>query len=109
MPALPPAWRDHRNRQRAVVFSVAAFVTARGAGLLCGISRTAAVLAASVTLTACVAAVVWFAAFRCPFCRLHFHWTWLVSNPFARRCLHCGFEKHRDPHAGRAYGSRTRY
>jgi hypothetical protein len=56
--------------------------------------------------TSFVAAITWFAAFRCPHCRRHFHWTWIVANPLSRACLHCGFEKWRDPDAARAYRRR---
>jgi hypothetical protein len=100
---LHPAWREYRRRVRALLASCA--VTAVVAGLVSAPGEPAGQLARRVLLsaglTACVAAVVWFACFRCPFCGRHFHWTWWVSNPFARRCLHCGFEKWRDPHAAR--------
>ncbi len=102
-PPLHPVWRDYRARQCAVVTAAATLAGTRLASL--GSSAWASIvpLATAASATACVAAVVWFAQFRCPFCAKHFHWTWLVSNPFAARCLHCGFEKLRDPDAGHAY------
>jgi len=57
----------------------------------------------ALSATSLVAAVVWFAGFRCPYCRRPFHWTWLIANPLSRECLHCGFAKWRDPHAARHY------
>ena len=102
-PSLHPVWRDYRTRQRAVVIAALAVAAARLAAHASGSWAAIAPLATAAAATACVAAVVWFAMFRCPFCANHFHWTWLVSNPFARRCLHCGFEKLRDPEAARAY------
>jgi Zn ribbon nucleic-acid-binding protein len=103
MIGLHPAWREYRRRLRALVASCAAT-----AAIAWGVSAPGDEVAElvrrvllSAALTACVAAVVWFAGFRCPYCGQHFHWTWWVSNPFARRCLHCGFEKWRDPHAAR--------
>jgi hypothetical protein len=103
VPPLHPVWRDYRTRQRAVVLAAASLAGARLATLGSSAWLGVAPAATAASATACVAAVMWFARFRCPFCANHFHWTWLVSNPFAARCLHCGFEKLRDPEAGRAY------
>lgn len=100
---LHAVWRDHRTRWWTVVAAAALLAGARIAALSCGAWAEIAPVATAASATACLAAVVWFASFRCPFCANHFHWTWLVSNPFAARCLHCGFEKLRDPEAGRAY------
>ena len=109
-PPLHRAWRDYRNRQRAVLLALAGYLPlVRGAGAALrawtGDPTPERILAAA-WWTACVAAVVWFGSFRCPFCALPFHWTWLVSNPFSRRCLHCGFEKRRDPDAAGVYAGR---
>jgi hypothetical protein len=104
-PGLHPAWREYRRRVRAllgaggatlvVAAAVAAFAPA---GELAALLRRALL---SAGLTACVAALAWLAGFRCPFCGRPFHWTWWISNPLARRCLHCGFEKWRDPCSAR--------
>ena len=102
-PPLHPVWRNHRTRRWTVVAAAALLAGARIAAPSSGSWAGIAPVALAASATACVAAVVWFASFRCPFCANHFHWTWLVSNPFAARCLHCGFEKLRDPDAGRAY------
>ena len=106
MTGLHPAWREYRRRLRALLASTAATLVIAGYasapdGALTQLARRVLL---SAGLTACVAAVVWFASFRCPLCDRHFHWTWWVSNPFARRCLHCGFEKWRDPRAARELG-----
>lgn len=107
-PPLHPVWRDYRNRQRAALLAVGGLAAARLLGVMLDPWAGVALLAASASSTACVAAAVWFASFRCPFCGKHFHWTWLVGNPFSARCLHCGFEKLRDPEAARAYVPRAR-
>ncbi len=101
---LHDVWRDYRARRRAVVAFAAAGIPLRW--IIASLERITASAGpghalAAAWATALVAAVAWFAAFRCPFCAAHFHWTWLVSNPFARRCLHCGFERWRDPNAAR--------
>ncbi len=102
-PPLHPVWRDYRTRQSAVILATASLAGTRLASLGPNSWVGFVQFATAASAAACVAAVVWFAGFRCPFCANHFHWTWLVSNPFAARCLHCGFEKLRDPDAGRAY------
>lgn len=101
-PPLHPAWRDHRTRRWTVAIAAASLAAARVAALS-GSWAAVAPLATAASGAALIAAVVWFAGFRCPFCANHFHWTWLFSDPFAARCLHCGFERLRDPDAGRAY------
>ena len=32
-------------------------------------------------------------SFQCPRCHHAFFYTWYLSNPLARRCLHCGLPK----------------
>ncbi len=107
---LHAAWRDYRVRRgTALAVGVAGPPLAWTARLLeragaAGVVPHGALLhhvVAAAWATAGIASLAWFAAFRCPFCRAHFHWTWLVSNPLARRCLHCGFERWRDPDAAR--------
>ncbi len=105
-PPLAPAWLDYRIRLGAVVAAVAGLALGAGGALsllgeLAGSDAPANLLAAA-WITGSVAALGWFAAFRCPFCGERFHWTLWVANPIARACLHCGFEKWRDPHAARA-------
>jgi Zn ribbon nucleic-acid-binding protein len=107
---LHPVWRDYRNRRR-LLLALAAVVplfAALGAAPASASSSAAAFaqVLLSVWATGFVAAIFWFAGFRCPFCSQHFHWTWIVANPFSGECLHCGFKKWRDPHAARAYGCR---
>jgi Zn ribbon nucleic-acid-binding protein len=107
---LPAVWRDYRTRQRVavgVLLSYLPLVRWLGAALD-GLARDGRphLILASAWLTASVAAVAWFASFRCPFCAKHFHWTWWVSNPFSPRCLHCGFRRWRDPEAARIYTRR---
>ena len=103
---LPPSWRDYRNRRRSLLAILAGVPLLWGAGAwLAGVDGAGEAMPAllSAWTTSFVAAAVWFAAFRCPSCSRPFHWTWLVANPLARACLHCGFAKWRDPHAARAY------
>lgn len=38
--------------------------------------------------------------FRCPLCRRPFFCTWLSSNHFAKRCVHCGLPKWAEPESG---------
>ena len=52
--------------------------------------------------TGAIASLLWYAAFRCPFCGEFFHWTIWIANPVADACVHCGFRKWRDPHAARS-------
>src|SRR5512140_3721577 len=101
---LHEAWRDYRARRRtALAVGAIGLPLAWTAPVIGGLGASAMAhhVLAAAWATACVASVAWFAAFRCPFCHAHFHWTWLVSNPFADRCLHCGFERWRDPDAAR--------
>jgi Zn ribbon nucleic-acid-binding protein len=104
---LAAVWRDYRNRRRSLLAALAAAPILAATTTLGLPSVPAQASAHHVLLatwaTSLVAAVVWFARFRCPHCAERFHWTWLVANPFSRECLHCGFEKWRDPHGGRAY------
>jgi Zn ribbon nucleic-acid-binding protein len=107
---LAPVWRDYRNRLAALVIGIVGLVLwADGADgflgdLLTGDAALHALAAAWITGTA--GALVWLAAFRCPYCGKCFHWTLWVANPIADHCLHCGFQKWRDPHAARALGRR---
>ena len=110
MTSLAPAWRDYRNRLGFLVLAIVGLVLwADGVDtilgdLMVGDGTLHALAAAWITGT--TGALVWFAAFRCPFCGEHFHWTWWVVNPIADHCLHCGFQKWRDPHAARALARR---
>jgi RNA polymerase-binding transcription factor DksA len=45
---------------------------------------------------AIVVAVGRYGAWRCPKCGERFHLSRRLSNPLARRCLHCGLAK-KDP------------
>lgn len=74
---------------------------AAAGGLLTAVHVVLAALA-----TALLASAAWLAAFRCPSCGQHFHWTWIVANPLARECLHCGFARWRDPRGPGVYGRR---
>ncbi len=108
-PKLAPAWVNYRNRVGLLLLAIVGLVLwADGIGPilheLLGDGPLSALAAAWATLT--VGAVVWYAAFPCPFCGACFHWTLWVANPLADRCLHCGFQKWRDPHAARALGRR---
>lgn len=47
-------------------------------------------LAAKLWLAAVAVAGIWLSLFRCPRCGHLFGFSWAFSNPFARRCLHCG-------------------
>jgi hypothetical protein len=105
-PKLAPAWLDYRTRLAVLLVAIVGLVLwADGLGPILrealGTDGPLHLLAAAWT-TGSVAALVWFAAFPCPFCGKCFHWTLWVANPIAGSCLHCGFEKWRDPDAGRA-------
>jgi Zn ribbon nucleic-acid-binding protein len=103
---LAPVWLDYRNRLGALVVAIVGFVLwldglDEAARRVLGGDGPVHLLEAGWT-TGAIAALVWYAAFRCPFCAKHFHWTLWVVNPVADACLHCGFRKWRDPHAARA-------
>lgn len=103
-------WRDYRTRRRllaGVVLTVVPVLAWSQKALpqLTGSAAPGHVLLAA-WITAFTGAVAWFAAFRCPFCGDHFHWTVWVANPFSDGCLHCGFRRWRDPHAARALARR---
>ena len=107
---LSPPWLDYRNRLGAVVAAIVGFVLwldglDEPARRLLGGDGPVHLLEAAWT-TGAIAAVFWYSAFRCPFCRGFFHWTLWVANPIADQCLHCGFKKWRDPHAARVFGRR---
>lgn len=36
---------------------------------------------------------IYMSSFRCPNCHRPFFFTWWFHNPFAKRCVHCGFPK----------------
>jgi Zn ribbon nucleic-acid-binding protein len=57
-------------------------------------------------MTGTAGALAWYGAFPCPFCGRCFHLTIWIANPVADRCVHCGFRKWRDPHAGRVLRGR---
>ena len=103
---LAPAWIDYRNRLGAVVLAIVGVVLWLDG--LDGLARRvlgsdgAVHLLQAAWTTGAIAALGWWAAFRCPFCRNPFHWTLWVANPVADACLHCGFRKWRDPDAARA-------
>jgi Zn ribbon nucleic-acid-binding protein len=106
---LHPAWLDYRRRSRTVLASL---VTVP---LLCGARAsleavsglpTVVHVVLAILATVLLASAAWLAAFRCPSCSCHFHWTWIVANPLARECLHCGFARWRDPRGPGAYGRR---
>ena len=103
------AWRDYRNRRRLLVAILVLVPVVAAAGLSLGAVRAvldARHLLLAAWATCLVAALFRFADFRCPYCSRHFHWTWIDANPLSDECLHCGFEKWRDPHAARIYGGR---
>ncbi len=101
---LPAAWRDYRNRRRSLLAAVGIAPMLAAAGESAPGANGTHVFLLALSATSLVAAAVWFAGFRCPYCKLPFHWTWLIANPLSRQCLHCGFAKWRDPHAARHYG-----
>jgi hypothetical protein len=107
---LAPAWRDYRNRLAVLVLAIVGLVLwADGLdGVLSDVLGSDAVVHAIAAgwLTLATGALVWYGAFRCPFCEERFHWTLWVINPIADRCLHCGFRKWRDPQAARALDGR---
>ncbi len=103
-------WRDYRTRRRLFAAAIVGFVpimawATKALPELTGSDGPGHVLLAA-WITAFVGAAGWFAAFRCPFCGHHFHWTVWVANPLSDECLHCGFRKWRDPHAARAFARR---
>lgn len=107
---LAPVWLDYRNRLGLVVGAIVGFVLwVDGiddvARRILGEGGALHLLEAGWT-TGAIAALVWYAAFRCPYCGKCFHWTLWVANPVADACLHCGFKKWRDPHAARAFRRR---
>ena len=109
-PVLAPAWLDYRNRLAAVVAAIVGLVLWLGGGdalLRAVLGETALNALAAAWLTGSLAALGWLAAFRCPFCGEHFHWDLWVANPVTRQCLHCGFERWRDPEAARALRRRS--
>ncbi|SRR6266498_826999 len=100
-PSLAPVWRDYLTRRRVLASALVGLVPiVMTFGELAG-SDTPRHLVAAAWITGSVGAALWFAAFRCPFCRNPFHWTLWVANPLSSECLHCGFRKWRDPHAAR--------
>jgi hypothetical protein len=104
-PPLAPSWRDYRTRLAALIAALVGLVLGVGGALaairdLTG-SDAPGHLLASAWITGSVAALVWYAMFPCPYCGKCFHWTLWIANPISRVCLHCGFEKWRDPHAAR--------
>jgi Zn ribbon nucleic-acid-binding protein len=106
---LAPAWLDYRNRLAALVAAIVGLVLWAGgldAPLRAGLGAAGTNAIAAAWVTGSIAVLGWFAAFRCPFCGRCFHWTLWVANPVARRCLHCGFERWRDPDAARALRGR---
>jgi hypothetical protein len=109
-PDLAAPWRDYRIRAGILVIAIAGLVLwADGLGGLlrdAGGSDGALHVLAAAWATGSAGALVWFAAFPCPFCGKCFHWTIWDANPIAMRCLHCGFRKWRDPDGGRALGRR---
>jgi hypothetical protein len=108
-PALAPVWLDYRNRLAALVAAMVGLVLWAGGAdvLLRGVlDQTALNAVAAAWVTGSLAAVGWLGAFRCPFCGKPFHWDLWVANPIARQCLHCGFERWRDPDAARVLGRR---
>ena len=104
---LPAVWRDYRNRRRWLLAAVAVAPIVAAAGESAPGTLGSHVTLLALSATSLVAAVVWFAGFRCPHCKRPFHWTWLIANPLSRECLHCGFAKWRDPHAARNYAPRA--
>jgi Zn ribbon nucleic-acid-binding protein len=105
-PPLAPAWLDYRTRLGVLLLAVVGLVLG-AAGLSTALAslagdETPANLLAAAWITGSVAALGWYAAFRCPHCAQPFHWTLWIANPVARACLHCGFAKWRDPDAARA-------
>jgi Zn ribbon nucleic-acid-binding protein len=108
---LPAVWRDYRSRRRSLLGTAAVGLIIAAAGApfpgTSGTQVSSQHLLLALWATSFVAAVVWFAGFRCPYCTRPFHWTWLVANPLSRECLHCGFAKWRDPQAARNYRSRA--
>lgn len=112
-PDLAPAWLDYRNRLAALVAAIVGLVLWAGgadAPLRAALGEAALNGLAAAWITGSVAALGWLAAFRCPFCGKCFHWDLWIANPVARACLHCGFERWRDPDAARLLrrGSDTR-
>jgi hypothetical protein len=109
-PKLAPPWIDYRSRLALLLVAIVGLVLwADGIDVLLGdlaVGDVALHALAAAWLTGTVAAVIRYAAFRCPFCGERFHWTLWVANPIARHCLHCGFEKWRDPGAARALSPR---
>lgn len=107
--ALAPAWIDYRNRLAALVLAIVGIVLwFAGLGAALGALASAAVVHAiqAAWLTGSLAVAGWLAAFRCPSCGHHFHWNLWLANPIAAACLHCGFEKWRDPRPVRQRGRR---
>jgi Zn ribbon nucleic-acid-binding protein len=109
-PKLAPAWIDYRSRLAfLLVVLVGLVLWADGVDVLLrdlSVGDAALHALAAAWLTATAAAVIRYAAVRCPFCGGHFHWTLWVVNPIAHRCLHCGFQKWRDPDAARVLSPR---
>ena len=55
---------------------------------------------AGAWMLAFAASGIYMSAFPCPSCHKPFFYTWWFHNPFARRCVHCGFPKWRDSVTG---------
>jgi predicted RNA-binding Zn-ribbon protein involved in translation (DUF1610 family) len=96
----PAAWADYRRRRNVVWGAFLGFLPG---GPLIGVplnrlfeSETPVVVIALAAQMAIVVAVGRYGAWRCPKCGERFHLSRRLSNPLARRCLHCGLAK-KDP------------
>lgn len=101
---LAPVWRGYRKRRRCLLGALTLAPCLAAAKVAAPAFRGGELsvhLVLAAVATAVVGSVVWFAGFQCPYCARPFHWTWIAANPLSRTCLHCGFEKWRDPHAAR--------
>jgi hypothetical protein len=85
------AWKSLRLRRRVVVGFFLLYLPVVGIYALCfapDVERDGS-YAAFVWLALIAAGSIWLCLFRCPRCDELFGLSWF-SNPFARRCLHCG-------------------
>jgi len=91
------AWEDYRRRRR--LFLIAWLGYLPGAGLIGFLlaqvfqNDSAFVAVALCWMVFFAISAEWLRRFPCPNCGKAFFHTWLWNNPFAKKCLHCGWPK----------------
>lgn len=93
-------WREYRKRRNTFFIIFATYIPGvlLFALLLQRLARsdTATLIIAFVWILAFGVAAVRVTTWPCPRCGKWFHAKWLMGNPLARHCLHCGLPKWAD-------------